>query len=198
MDERAMRALRDFAPWGVAGGILLGAGLWPATPLLADFVLAALGYVGANGILAEFSGGVIPLPKDLEDVIERGEKVSARILKLAERSGRRHVIGIVGSIVDTAEKIFALLRKKPENAGSVRAFLDSYLERTETILKGYVDLLDQGLHDDHEVSEAIRNVEAGLEEIAHGFRGQQKKLLSAEIFNLDVELKTFRTKMKID
>lgn len=198
MGEKMTRFLRDFAPGGGAALILLLAGPWSATPVLADIGLTILGYLGINFILGHTSVDVIPLPKDLEEVIDAGEKTVVRIRKLAKRSRRSHVVETAGKISGTAEKIFALLRKRPENAGSVRAFLDSYLERTETILRGYVDLLEQDLHDDYEVSVAIRSVEKGLKEIAQGFRRQQKKLVSAKIFNLGVELKTFKTKMKID
>jgi hypothetical protein len=129
-----------------------------------------------------------------DGVAEALEEAQARIEGIersAARIGNPELRQRLGRIAGQGRDILDLIKRRPNDLRRARKFLTVYLEGAEQVTQGYAST--HRLADSSELEQSFRNVLVTIEEV---FGEQQKRLLDADLLDLDVKIEVLHKQLK--
>jgi 5-bromo-4-chloroindolyl phosphate hydrolysis protein len=127
-------------------------------------------------------------PQTFKETMGEGFAILERMEHYGERIANTTAKQSVARLCESTRRILEEVRKKPSNIKTIRTFFNSYLKRTEAIIRYYVEMSEQNL-ELTEVRKQLRDVEAMLSSIEQAFEIQRKKLMENDMFDLVIEMK---------
>ena len=124
--------------------------------------------------------------EDLEAISRSMEQIEDREIK--EGSMRLH---------RTAAGILAYLEKHPDRIDMARRFIDYYQDTASSLLARYVELQNSGL-DTPEIQKLKEDVKKATAALNKAFEQQFARIMSSEILDMDVEIRTIESMMKME
>jgi 5-bromo-4-chloroindolyl phosphate hydrolysis protein len=97
----------------------------------------------------------------------------------------------ISRIYSNAQKILAAVEQEPRRFRAAQSFFITTLDSAVTIIEKYVYLTSQPVRN-QEMNEAIRNTEKLLDELATSTEQELLRILSEDVFDLDVEVKLLK------
>ena len=124
--------------------------------------------------------------EDLEAISRSMEQIEDREIK--EGSMRLHRM---------AAGILAYLEKHPDRIDMARRFIDYYQDTASSLLARYVELQNSGL-DTPEIQKLKEDVKKATAALNKAFEQQFARIMSSEILDMDVEIRTIESMMKME
>jgi 5-bromo-4-chloroindolyl phosphate hydrolysis protein len=97
----------------------------------------------------------------------------------------------ISRIYAASQKILAAVEQDPRRFRAAQSFFITTLDSAVTIIEKYIYLVRQPVRS-HEMNEAIRNAEGLLRELAASTEQELLRILSDDVFDLDVEIKMLK------
>ncbi len=94
----------------------------------------------------------------------------------------------LNKICDLARDVLSVLSQEPKKISKARRFLYSYLEATESVIRRYADAHKKV--DDQTLETNFKTVLNNIERV---FAEQHEKLVSSDVFDLDVDIEVLNT-----
>ena len=183
---------------GIIGAcVLLALFLSQQMGLMMSIVLGACAFSGTYILISAFKPKNVltfEAPEDvtpqlLESTLKDGEAKIKLLVQyasgIADLSVRKKVMDISAVI----RNIYDNFKKDPKEIKYAKQFLSYYFDTTIKIVKKYVELSSQNLHDPA-IQKTLLKAENMLGSIETAFEKQQAKLLSNDVMDLDVEIET--------
>jgi len=182
------------------GSLILAAAMFVAAWLVADtglfsaagFAVAAL--VGTwlwYGLDPVKSRGMPDTEPEVQQVLAASERKVHDIEKAAQGIAQPELKQRLERITGKAREVLAILAENPDRVSQSRRFLHTYLESTENIVRKYASTHKKIT--DEKLEESFREVLTNIEDT---FNRQYEKLLSSDVFDLDVDIEVLNTLMK--
>ena len=96
-----------------------------------------------------------------------------------------------------AAGILAYLEKHPDRIDMARRFIDYYQDTASSLLARYVELQNSGL-DTPEIQKLKEDVKKATAALNKAFEQQFARIMSSEILDMDVEIRTIESMMKME
>ncbi|MEW5804547.1 MAG: 5-bromo-4-chloroindolyl phosphate hydrolysis family protein [bacterium] len=194
----------------VGGAVFVGFYLVLRASLITALVFGLMGCIGtlllvskkretSSSSLLNGPGGELEGKdtKSLLDTLASGEKRVKEISSAGQKIKNQKVKAQIEDICSIAEKIFANLKKDPQDIKRAHKFLSYYLEVTSKIITKYVELSDQGLKSG-EIERSLNKIDQLLSNIKSTFEKQLLNLLDDDILDLDTEITLLEKTMKLE
>ena len=97
----------------------------------------------------------------------------------------------------TAAGLLAYLEKHPDRIDMARRFIDYYQDTASSLLARYVELQNSGL-DTPEIQKLKEDVKKATAALNKAFEQQFARIMSSEILDMDVEIRTIESMMKME
>jgi 5-bromo-4-chloroindolyl phosphate hydrolysis protein len=97
----------------------------------------------------------------------------------------------ISRIYASSQKILAAAEQDPHRFRAAQSFFITTLDSAVTMIEKYIYLVRQPVRS-HEMNEAIRNAEELLRELAASTEQELLRILSDDVFDLDVEVKLLK------
>ncbi len=182
------------------GSLVLAAAIFVAAWLVAGYGLfSALGFAVAAlvgtwlwyGLDPVRARGMPDAEPAIQEVLAESERRILAIEKATREVSQPELKQRLTRITRKAREVLALLAEDPQRISQSRRFLHTYLESTDNIVRKYASthkkITDQALEAN------FREVLATIEDT---FNQQYEKLLSSDLFDLDVDMEVLNTLMK--
>ena len=110
---------------------------------------------------------------------------SSKIINNAQMSSK------LNSIAAKAREVLNVLFENPKKIKKARRFLNTYLTGAQSVVERYVET-----HEKSENKELEENFKEVLDNIEEVFSTQHEKLISSDVFDLDVDIEVLNTLLK--
>ncbi len=193
-------AVKKSPPLIALGSLVLAVAVFLAAWLVAgDGVLTAIGFSAAAAIGVWLWYGLDPVrPRgadnvepEVQNILAASERRIEAIEKARDAIRQAELRQRLDRISRKARDVLALLAENPERIRQSRRFLSTYLEGTENIVRKYART-----HKKITNQELESNFREVLTSIEDTFNRQYEKLLSSDVFDLDVDIEVLDTLMK--
>ena len=119
--------------------------------------------------------------REVNDLIPDTEEMSNRLYRLEE----------------IMHKIFDQVKKKPEQAGNLRRFMDYYLPTIEKLLNGYLELEDQA-DSSQNVAQARKEIEGAIDMVNDAFENLLESFFQDQVWDLSSDISVMKTMLTQD
>ena len=191
-------------PMMFLASILLGASSLVASWLLLQYNLfAGIGFGIAAMVGCWFWYGLDPIKNnkisfaDINDsekaleILQESETLVINIEKANKLIDNNAMSQKIDNITKLARDVLTILSENPKKISKARRFLRTYLTGAESVVKRY-----SKTHKDTDNAELLSNFEEVLDNIEQVFTNQQEKLISSDVFDLDVDIEVLNTLLK--
>ena len=127
----------------------------------------------------------------VKQVLQEAEARILNIERAASHIGNSELRRRLGRIAEQGREILTLIERRPRDLRRARKFLTVYLEGAERVTQGYA--ATHRVADSRELEQNFRNVLVTIEEV---FAEQQKRLLEADLMDLDVQIEVLTKQLK--
>ena len=100
-------------------------------------------------------------------------------------------------IEELTEKIFKLLKERPEKASELRSFMNYYLPQTLKILEMYSRLEAQGIEGEN-IGEAKQRIETMMDKVVDGYESQLDKLFAEDVMDISADIRVMEQMLEKD
>ncbi len=125
------------------------------------------------------------------EILQDSESMVLNIESASHKIGNSEMTQRLGKITSLAREVLGVLYQNPKKITKARRFLNTYLTGAESVVHRYAeshkDLTTQKLE------ENFREVLVNIEQV---FADQHEKLISSDIFDLDVDIEVLNTLLK--
>jgi hypothetical protein len=182
------------------GSLILAASVFAGSWLVAgDGLFSALGYAAAAllgvwlwyGLDAVKARSLASQEPQVQAVLAESERRIRAIEKARNAITQPELAQRLQRITGKAREVLAVLAENPEKVTQSRRFLHTYLESTENIVGKYAKTHTKV--NDETLEKNFREVLINIEDT---FNRQYEKLLSSDVFDLDVDIEVLNTLMK--
>ncbi len=118
--------------------------------------------------------------REVNDLIPDTEEMSTRLYKLEEIMNR----------------IFDQVKKKPEQAGNLRRFMDYYLPTIEKLLNGYLEL--QEAETSENAAQARQEIEGAIDMVNDAFEKLFESFFEDQVWDLSSDISVMKTMLTQD
>jgi 5-bromo-4-chloroindolyl phosphate hydrolysis protein len=184
--------------------LLLGAASFISSWLVADYSLfAGIGFGVASMVGSWLWYGLDPIKSkhlsfnDVNDsekaleILQDSEKLVINIEEASQNINNIEMRKRLSKITDLARDVLTKLYEKPNTIHKARRFLNTYLNGAESIVERYSASHED--MDDPKLEENFRDVLVNIEQV---FTDQYEKLISNDVFDLDVDIEVLNTLLK--
>ena len=191
-------------PMMFLASLVLGICSLIAAWLLADYkIFAAIGFGVAAMVGCWLWYGMDPVKskhlsfnqindadKSLE-ILQDSETLVLNIESSSRNLQNTELLERLNNIIAKAREVLSLLYENPKKIRKARRFLNTYLTGAESVVKRYAST-----HKDTKNTQLAENFREVLENIEQVFNQQQEKLISSDVFDLDVDIEVLNTLLK--
>lgn len=188
-------------PMMFLASLLLGACAFVTSWLMTDYGLfASIGFGAAATIGCWLWYGIDPVKNkhisfaDVNDaekaleILQNSETLIINIEKSSENISNSEMSQRLSKITKVARDVLKILYENPKKIRKARRFLNTYLTGTESVVQRFAETHKQ--NQNLKLEENFRNV---LENIEDVFVEQYEKLISSDVFDLDVDIEVLKT-----
>jgi 5-bromo-4-chloroindolyl phosphate hydrolysis protein len=159
---------------------------------------AGLSFLCAPGL--KFAGVNIKHMKNSAEILtllEEGEKDLSSIKAIIDKSKDPQIRAKAQNVYREGGKIIEYIKKNPAQAVAARRFFNYYLDTADEILKKYHNLISVEIETEHLRSLKGKTISA-LESILRGMVLQFSKLISAEVIDIEADIKLLESTIKME
>ncbi|HPQ86953.1 MAG TPA: 5-bromo-4-chloroindolyl phosphate hydrolysis family protein [Gammaproteobacteria bacterium] len=191
-------------PMMFLSSLVLGAASFVASWLLAEFNLfAAIGFGAAATVGCWLWYGLDPIKSkhigfnDINDaekaleILQESEALVLSIEKSAKNIKNREMNFSLEKITALARDVLNVLYENPGKITKARRFLNTYLTGAESVVERY-----SSANKDDSYKKLDENFKEVLGNIENVFAEQYEKLISSDVFDLDVDIEVLNTLLK--
>ncbi len=191
-------------PMMFLGSLLLGITSFVSAWLLNGYNLfAAIGFGLAATIGCWLWYGMDPVKSknisfsDINDsekaleILQDSESLVINIENSSKNINNAQMSSKLNSIAAKAREVLNVLFENPKKIKKARRFLNTYLTGAESVVERYVET-----HEKSENKELEENFKEVLDNIEEVFSKQHEKLISSDVFDLDVDIEVLNTLLK--
>ncbi|MGV6859657.1 MAG: 5-bromo-4-chloroindolyl phosphate hydrolysis family protein [bacterium] len=158
-------------------------------------LVAALGYFLYYDLDPRHDKVFQPLPgystEELVDIISEAQARIDEIERQRSRIANPALDARLETIVGLAEDILKILEKKPKELRRARKFMNVYLDSAREVTVNYANVRDKTRD-----SQLHANFEDVLATIEKSFSEQREKLLSNDIYDLDIQIEVLKRQLE--
>ena len=191
-------------PMMFLASLILGVCSLAAAWLLVGYnVFAAIGFGVASLVGCWLWYGMDPVKSkhisfnDINDadrsleILQDSETLVLNIESSSKNLNNSELVTRLDKITKKAREVLSLLYENPKKIRKARRFLNTYLSGAESVVKRYAST-----HKEIKNNQLEENFRDVLENIEQVFSQQQEKLISSDVFDLDVDIEVLNTLLK--
>ncbi|MCF6288295.1 MAG: 5-bromo-4-chloroindolyl phosphate hydrolysis family protein [Proteobacteria bacterium] len=191
-------------PMMFLASLLVGVATFVASWLLADDNLfAALGFGVAATVGCWLWYGLDPVKSkhisfnDMNDsekalkILQDSEELVINIEISTKKINNSEMMQRLNKITSLARDVLGVLYETPKKITKARRFLNTYLTGAESVVQRYAET-----HKDQSTQQLEENFREVLVNIEQVFAEQHEKLISSDVFDLDVDIEVLNTLLK--
>ncbi len=125
------------------------------------------------------------------EILQESETLVINIENANKKIAKQDLSKQIDSITENARKVLTILAENPKKITKARRFLRTYLTGAESVVQRFADT-----HKDADNKELEQNFTDVLGNIEKVFIEQQEKLISSDVFDLDVDIEVLNTLLK--
>ncbi len=125
------------------------------------------------------------------EILQDSESLVINIEQSARNINNIQMSSQLNSIAAKAREVLSVLFENPKKIKKARRFLNTYLTGAESVVERYVETHEKS--DNKELEENFKEVLDNIEEV---FSKQHEKLISSDVFDLDVDIEVLNTLLK--
>lgn len=125
------------------------------------------------------------------EILQNSESLIISIEQSNRKLSNTEMSQRLNKITSVARDVLNVLYQHPKKISKARRFLNTYLTGAESVVKRYAET-----HNDENVQKLEDNFREVLENIEQVFTEQHEKLLSSDVFDLDVDIEVLNTLLK--
>ncbi len=119
------------------------------------------------------------------------------IREVNDRIDDRVISDKIDRIELLTQKIFEMVKKRPDKEGQIRKFMNYYLPTTLKLLDSYALLEEQGIEGDN-ITASKQQIEGIMDTLIQGFEKQLDLLFSAQAMDINSDIEVLENMMAVD
>lgn len=125
------------------------------------------------------------------EILQDSELLVINIENSSRNITNSHLSKQLNTIAAKAREVLNVLFENPKKIKKARRFLNTYLTGAQSVVERYVET-----HEKSENKELEENFKEVLDNIEEVFNQQHEKLISSDVFDLDVDIEVLNTLLK--